>query len=71
MCIRDRSVIEITNIRKNETDTHKDRTTTLTAQELSQNEMDDIFQMPDCIPMDDDEIREKAKALFSAGKIML
>lgn len=69
--LKTESVMEITNIRKNKTDTHRDRTTTLSAQELSQNEMDDIFQMPDCIPMDDDEIREKAKALFSAGKIML
>ena len=69
--LKTESVMEITNIRKNKTDTHRDRTTTLSTQEVSQKEMDSIFQMPDCIPMDDDEIKEKAKALLSAGKIML
>jgi hypothetical protein len=69
--LKTESVMEITNVRKNKTDTHKDRTTTISAEEVSQEEMDKIFIMPDCTPMDDDEIREKAKALFSAGKIML
>jgi hypothetical protein len=69
--LKTESVMEITNVRKNTTDTQKDRTTTISAEEITQKEMDKIFIMPDCIPMDDDEIREKAKALFSAGKIML
>jgi hypothetical protein len=34
-------------------------------------ELDNIFKMPECEAMDDDEVEEKARALFSADKIML
>jgi hypothetical protein len=63
--------MEITNVRKKKTDTQKDRTSIISIEEVSSEELDNVFEMPDCIPMDDDEIQEKAKALFSAGKIML
>ena len=33
--------------------------------------LDKIFTMPECKAMDDDEVQGKAKALFSADKIML
>jgi hypothetical protein len=69
--LKTESVMEITNVRKKKTDTQKDRTTIISIEEVSSEELDNVFVMPDCIPMDDDEIQEKAKALFSAGKIML
>ena len=69
--LKTESVMEITNVRKKKTDTHKDRTTIISTEEVSSEELNKVFIMPDCIPMDDDEVQEKAKALFSAGKIML
>jgi len=69
--LKTESVMEITNVRKKKTDTHKDRTTIISAEEVSSEELNKVFVMPDCVPMDDDEVQEKAKALFSAGKIML
>lgn len=40
-------------------------------EELKSSELDEIFKMPECVTMDDDEVQEKAKALLSADRIML
>ena len=69
--LKSESVIDITNVRKKETKTQKVRMRITEIQELKASELDDIFKMPECKTMDDDEVQEKAKALFSAGKIML
>ena len=69
--LKSESVITITNIGKNETKTHNIRMLVTEIEELKSSELDEIFKMPECITMDDDEVQEKAKALFSAGKIML
>ena len=65
------TVIEITNLRKNETDTQKKHARIIEVVELKKDELDEVFQVPECEPMDDDEVREKAKALFSAEKLLL
>lgn len=69
--LKSESVIEITNVRKSSTKTEKQRTVVTEVEEITSEELDRIFKMPDCEKMDDDEIQEKGKALFSAGKIML
>ena len=65
------SVMDITNVRKNKTKTEKQNTVVTEVKEIKSEELDKIFKMPECEVMDDDEIQEKGKALFSAGKIML
>jgi hypothetical protein len=69
--IKSESVMDITNVRKKTTKTEKQRTIITDIKEMKQDELDKIFVMPECEKMDDDEIQEKGKALFSAGKIML
>jgi hypothetical protein len=69
--LKSESVIDITNVRKNQTKTERQNTVAQKLEEISSEEMDMIFKMPKCENMDDDEIQEKGKALFSAGKIML
>ena len=59
------------NVRKYSTRTEKQRTVVTEIEEIKSEELDEIFRMPECENMDDDEIQEKGKALFSAGKIML
>ena len=69
--LKQESVIEITNVRKKETKIQKKRSVINKVEELQGSELDKIFEVPKCETMDDDEIQEKAKALFSADKIML
>lgn len=69
--LKTESVTDITNIRKNETKTQTERTIATALEELKQDELDEIFKLPQCEQMDDDEVQEKAKALLSAGKLML
>lgn len=69
--LKSESVMDITNIRKDSVKTEKQRTVVTELEEIMPEEMDRIFKMPECETMDDDEIQEKGKALFSAGKIML
>ena len=69
--LRQESVIDITNVRKKETKTQKNRSVIKKIEELKAGELDKIFTMPECKAMDDDEVQDKAKALFSADKIML
>jgi len=69
--IKSESVMDITNVRKKSTKTEKQRTVLTEIKEMQPDELDKIFIMPECEKMDDDEIQEKGKALFSAGKIML
>jgi hypothetical protein len=69
--IKSESVMDITNLRKKSTKTEKQRTVLAEIKEMQPDELDKIFIMPECEKMDDDEIQEKGKALFSAGKIML
>ena len=65
------SVVDITDMRKNETKTEVITSNIIDVTELDKAELDKVFQLPECEAMDDDEVQEKAKALFSAGKIML
>lgn len=65
------SVIDITNVRKNETKTQKQHSVIKSVEEIKASELDKIFKMPECEAMDDDEVQEKGKALFSKDKIML
>jgi len=69
--LKSESVLDITNVRKNSTRTEKQRTAVTEIEEIQAEELDKIFRMPECEKMDDNEIQEKGKALFSAGKIML
>ena len=65
------SVIDITDVRKKETKTQKVHTQVTEVKELSLEELDKIFKMPECEAMDDDEVEEKAKFLFDARKLAL
>ena len=69
--LKSESVMDITNVRKKDVKTEKQRTVVTKVEVLESEELDKIFTMPECETMDDDEIQEKGKALFSAGKIML
>jgi len=69
--LKTKSVMGITNVRKKSTKTTKQNTVITSLEELKPDELDKIFKMPECEVMDDDEMQEKGKALFSAGKIML
>lgn len=69
--IKSETVMEITNVRKKSTKTEKQRTALTEIKEMTPDELDKKFIMPECEKMDEDEIQEKGKALFSAGKIML
>ena len=66
-----KSVMEITDKRKNTTKVQEERASYSEVTELSSEELDKVFVMPKCEPMDEEEVEEKAKALFSAGRIML
>ena len=69
--LKQETVIQITDARKKETKIQTHRANIVEIIELKRTELDEIFQLPECETMDDDEVQEKAKALFSAGKIML
>ena len=69
--LKSESTTEIYDVRKKETKTQKTHTIISAIEELKAEELDDIFKMPECKTMDDDEVEDKAKALFSADKIML
>ncbi len=64
-------VMDITNVRKKKTKTQKERTGYVEVREMTSAELDEVFRMPECEKMDDKEVEEKAKSLFSAGRIML
>ena len=64
-------VMDITNVRKKNVKTEKQNTKVTSVEEITSSELDKLFKVPECIAMDDDEIQEKGKALFNAGKIML
>jgi hypothetical protein len=59
------------NVRKYGTRIEKQRTVVTEIEEIKSEELDEIFRMPECEKIDDAEIQENGKALFSAGKIML
>jgi trehalose-6-phosphatase len=69
--LKTESVMDITNIRKNSTKTQKQRTLVIAVEEVDAVKLDELFKLPECEIMDDDEIQEKGKALLSAGKLML
>ena len=69
--MKSETVIDITNVRKKQTKTQKERTLLTSVKEIDKKELDEIFVMPKCKPMDDDEIRENAAKLLEVGKIML
>jgi hypothetical protein len=69
--LKSESVMDITNVSKKSTRTERQHTVVTEITEIKSDELDRIFIMPECEKMDDDEIQEKSKALFSAGRIML
>ena len=69
--LKSETVVDITNVRKKETKTQKERTQLTSVKELAPEELDKIFQMPKCRPMDDDDVKENAQELLSADKLML
>ena len=69
--LKKEAVMEITNVRKNSVKTEKLLTKVTSVEEIKSGELDMMFKLPECVKMDDDEIQEKGKALFSGGKIML
>ena len=64
-------VMDITNVRKKNVKTEKQLTKVTSVEDIMPGELDKRFKLPECEVMDDDEVQEKGKALFSAGKIML
>jgi hypothetical protein len=69
--LKQQTVIDITDKRKKETKTQEVHTVITAVDEIQSNELDKVFEMPECEVMDDKEVQKKAKDLFSAGKIML
>ena len=69
--VKKETLIEITDLRKNKVKTEKRKAVVTKIEEISAEEVDAVFITPECIPMDDKEVQEKAKALFSANKLML
>ena len=69
--LKSESVTEVTNVRKKSTKTQKEQTIVLSVEDVSSDELDRLFVKPSCETMDDDEIKEKGKTLFSAGKLAL
>jgi hypothetical protein len=69
--LKKEAVIDITDARKNETKTKKVHTVVTELKKLTTAELDEIFKMPECEAMDDDEVQEKAKFLFYTGKLAL
>ena len=66
--LKKESVVSITDARKKETKTQTIRTVITEVDELESGELDEIFKMPECQTMDDDEVQEKAKLIFSTGR---
>jgi len=66
--LKTESVVSITDARKKETKTQTIRTVITEVDELESGELDEIFKMPECQTMDDDEVQEKAKVIFSSGR---
>ena len=69
--LKSETVTDTTNVRKKETKTQKERTMVTSIKEIGPDELDELFKMPDCKPMDDDEIKDNATELLSVGRIML
>jgi hypothetical protein len=69
--LKSESVIDITNVRKNETKTQKERTQVTSIKEIQPEELEGLFKMPECKQMDDDEVKDNATELLSSGRIML
>ena len=69
--LKSESVMDITNVRKKSTKTQQERTVVTSVEEVGADVLDKLFVKPSCVVMDDDEIQEKGKALFSAGRLML
>jgi hypothetical protein len=69
--LKKEAVMDITNVRKKKVKTEKQNTMAISIEEIRPDELDKLFKLPECEHMDDDEIQEKGKALFGAGRIML
>ena len=65
------TVIEITDKRKKSTKVERKKAVVTNIEEISAEQTDATFITPECIPMDDDEVQNRVKALFSAKKMML
>ena len=69
--LKSETVVDITNVKKKDTKTQKERTTVTSVEDIGKDKLEQLFKMPDCKQMDDDEIQDNAKELFSVGRIML
>jgi hypothetical protein len=69
--LKQETVVDITDQRKKETKTQEIHTTVTSVEEIGTRALDELFKLPECEVMDDKEVQEKAKALFTGGKIML
>jgi len=59
--LKSETVVDITNVRKKETKTQKERTQLTSVKQLTPKELDKIFQMPKCKPIDDDDVKENVR----------
>lgn len=69
--LKEETVIDITDARKKQTRTQKVNTLVTEVKELTAGELDEVFKLPECKKMDDDEVQEKAKFLLETGKLAL
>ena len=63
--------MDIADLRKQEVKTRKERTLYTQVEEVTSAALDKVFIMPQCEPMTEEEVEERAKELFSSGRIML
>jgi len=63
--------MDIADLRKQKVKTRKERTIYTQVEEVPSEALDEVFAMPQCAPMSEDEVEERAKELFSSGRIML
>jgi hypothetical protein len=63
--------IEIADLRKQEVKTRKERSIYTQVEEMTPAALDEVFVMPQCDPMTEDEVEERVKELFSSRRHML
>jgi len=63
--------MDIADLRKQEVKTRRERTVYTQVEEVPSAALDEVFVKPQCEPMSEEEVEERAKKLFSSGRIML
>ncbi len=69
--LKQASVIDITDVRKKETKTKKINSVIKSIEDVEADKLEEVFEMPECEKVDDDEVLEKAKDLLYGGKLLL